>query len=104
MEWNVSLETIWNKVRHYRQLTPDIFMNIVFEIYPNLDESHIIAWTRALKVSCWERDICDFIWVYWKWSRENRKEWRQHIDRMWPKIETTLKTQHLTHQFLNMGF
>ena len=67
MNWNVALETIWGRIRQERQLTPDIFMNVVFEVCPCLNESHIIAWERTLKMQCWERDVCDFMWVYWKW-------------------------------------
>ena len=50
MNWNVALETIWGRIRQERQLTPDIFMNVVFEVCPGLNESHIIAWERTLKM------------------------------------------------------
>jgi len=104
MNWNTTLGIIWAKVRQEHSLTPDIFMNRVFEVCPGLNESHIIAWERTLKMQCWERDVCDFMWVYWKWSRENRTDWRQHIERMWPKVQQTITTQHITEQFQNMGF
>lgn len=104
MNWNVALETIWGRIRQERQLTSDIFMNVVFEVCPGLNESHIIAWERTLKMQCWERDVCDFMWVYWKWARENRTDWRQHIDRMWPKVQNAISTQYITEKFIDMGF
>ena len=98
MEWNRALQTLGPHIRDERCLTPDYFMDIVFRLWPQLDEACLVSWQRSLTQRSWERDVCDFMWLYWKWSRGNRTDWRPHVERAWPAVRVVVQTHRLVDE------